>query len=110
MIAKTIKGMGIQGVQFTLGCGDMFAAAQMKKMLDVVIDSQEAQTLYDKTPYDERKSTWPNGKPELKHMPLEALKELRNLMNKMACTSSHITLFEEKDEETSSAILEDDDE
>ena len=102
--------MGIQGIQFTLGCGDMFAAAQMKKILDMVIDSQEAQTLYDKTPYDERKSTWPNGKPELKHMPLEALKELRNLMNKMACTSSHITLFEEEDEDSSIPIEEKDDE
>lgn len=98
MRTRTIKGMGIQGIQLTLGCGDMFAAAQMKKMLDKVIDSQEAQALYDKTPYDERKSTWPNGKPELKHMPLEALKELRNLMSKMACTSSHITIFSEEDE------------
>lgn len=108
MRTKTIKGMGIQGIQLTLGCGDMFAAEQMKKMLDAVIYSQESQELYDKTPYDERKSAWPNGKPELKHMPLEALKKLRNLMNKMACTSSHITLFEEEDEKDDKTVEDDD--
>lgn len=97
MKTNLIKGTGVQGMSVVLNVCDMFAANQVANELEEVLKNHEEEKLYLKTPYDQRESKFPNGRPEHFELRDETLKMLHTLLCKMSYSVTS-TIFSEEDE------------
>lgn len=96
MKREILHGTGIQGMRLTVTVSDMFAANLAADELLNVIKNHEYCEGYAKCPFDQRKERYPE-QPKRIELSEETLKNLHNLMNKLAYESKS-TLFDVDDE------------
>lgn len=98
MKRQIIRGEGIQGITLHLSLADMFAVNQMLNVIEKVKASRAYIKEFEKTPYDERKAKFPEGRPSPVELSDDEIHKLGLLMMKMSMELSHSTIFEEDDE------------